>query len=194
MVATPKDVAKAAEHGWLRQGEAFHRIFHRAPGFLASTVAGRNAVPHAPANPVPKCKQEVSETYLKPADLTVRGDYLGDEWVHDAGIRGWATAADSDQLAIRSADVLAAGNGYAWLVATNQRIAVVIPARFVDLPASRAPSPAPLPGLDTSLITWWEQPPNAVRGIRDVLLGRTFAGAPFASVDFADGSNLLLRQ
>ncbi|RKT85550.1 hypothetical protein SAMN05421805_11848 [Saccharopolyspora antimicrobica] len=194
MVARPADVAKVAEHGWLQRGESFHRIFERRPGYLASTVAGRTSVPHTPVNPVPKCTQEVSETYLKPSELTARGGHLGDEWVHDWGIRGWASAADGGRLAVQVADVLAAGNGYAWLVATNQRIAVVIPARFVDLPPHQIPPPAPLPGLNTSLITWWQQPPNAVAGIRDVLLGRTIAGDPFVSIDFADGSNLLLRQ
>jgi hypothetical protein len=194
VVARPADVAKIAEHGWFRPGEQFVRIFERRPGYLASTVRQRTAIPHVPLNPVPKCTQEVSETYRKPADLVARGEHLGDEWVHDEGIRGWATAADSARLAVRVADVLTAGNGYAWLVATNQRVAVVIPARYVDLPAHQIPPPAPLPGLNTSLITWWEQQPSAVAGIRDVLLGRTFTGAPFAHIDFADGSNLLLRQ
>lgn len=170
-----------AAQSWLRQGESMHRIFERRPGFLASTVAGSAKAPHVPVNPVPKCAQAVSEDYLKPSELVARGEHLGDEWVHDRGIRGWATAADGRQLAVQVADVLAAGNGYAWLITTTQRIAVVIPARFVDQPAA-------------PLATWWERPPNAVRGIRDVLLGRAFFGAPFASIDFADGSNLLLRQ
>ncbi|MEV0698201.1 hypothetical protein AB0I53_09815 [Saccharopolyspora sp. NPDC050389] len=123
----------------------------------------------------------MSEDYLKPSELVARGEHLGDEWVHDRGVRGWATAAAGHQLAVQVVDMLTAGNGYAWLIATTHRVAVVIPAQFVDQPAA-------------PLVTWWEQPPNAVRGIRDVLLGRTFFGAPFASIDFADGSNLLLRQ
>ncbi|QUH04769.1 hypothetical protein HUO13_31900 [Saccharopolyspora erythraea] len=194
MVALPHDVAKVAEYGWLQPGERFHRIFERRPGYLASTVAGRDAVPHEPLNPVPKCVREVQEDYLKPSELLQRGEFAGDEWVHDRGVRGWATASSGDQLAVRAADVLAAGNGYAWLVATTHRTAVVIPARFTDLPPEQLPPPAPLPGLGTSLITWWQCPPDAVRGVRDELLGRTFAGAAFARVDFADGSTLLLRQ
>lgn len=170
-----------AAQGWLRQGESLHRIFERRPGFLASTVAGEPTVPHVPVNPVPKCNQAVSEDYRQPSEIVARGEHLGDEWVHDHGVRGWATAASGQQLAVHVADMLTAGNGYAWLVATTQRIAVVIPARFVDQPAP-------------PLATWWEQPPHAVRGIRDVLLGRTFTGAPFVSIDFGDGSNLLLRQ
>jgi hypothetical protein len=51
-----------------------------------------------------------------------------------------------------------------------------------------------MPGLNTSLITWWEQPPNAVAGIRDVLRGRTFTGEQLVHIGFADGSNLLLRK
>ncbi|GAA0516168.1 hypothetical protein GCM10011581_46010 [Saccharopolyspora subtropica] len=181
MVATPNDLTQLAGQGWLRPGESLHRIFERRPGFLASTVAGHSRVPHAPVNPVPTCTQPVSEDYPEPSELVARGEHLGDEWVHDRGIRGWATAAEGRQLAVQVADVLTAGNGYAWLVATTQRLAVVIPARFVEQP------PAPL-------VTWWEQPPSAVRGVRDVVLGRTFLGAPFAQLDFADGSTLLLRR
>ncbi|GAA4885987.1 MULTISPECIES: hypothetical protein [Saccharopolyspora] len=194
MVARPADLAQVAEHTWLRPGETFERIFERRPGFLVSTVAGRTSVPHEPPGPVPRCTQEVSDSYLRPSELVTEHGYLGDEWVHDHGVRGWATASRAEDAAARVADLLTAGNGYAWLVATAQRIAVVIPARYTDVPPDRLPPPAPVRGLETSLVTWWEAPPSVVRGVRDELLGRTFSGAPFARVDFTDGSSLLLRQ
>ena len=195
MVATPDDVAKIAQYGWLQPGESLHRVFERGHGHLVSTVAGRTAVPHEPPpGAFPKCAQDAPAGSRLPSELVADGGYLDDEWAHDMGVLGWATADAPGRTALACADALAAGNGLAWLAATDRRIAVVMPARSVDLPPDRLPPPAPLRGLETGLVTYWEAPSGVVAGVYEEVLGRHLIGYPFTRIAFTDGSWLLLRR
>ncbi|GAA4886002.1 hypothetical protein [Saccharopolyspora cebuensis] len=184
-----------AAQGWLRPGETCQRVFPHYEGVFASTIAGRTALPHTPAPSVPALPHPRKESFGHPSDVVVGGDHLGDEWVHDLGLRGWISAAQPDQTAVAVADMITAGNGYAWLVLTDQRIAVAIAPEYTR------PETQPEPPMkeklripEANLTTWWEAPIGVLRGIRDERHGRTLTGSPFARLEFADGSSLLIRQ
>lgn len=127
-MATEKQVTKLLESTWLESGETLYSVFggEGVRGHIGGTLAGELVVPWPAADDAPAI---TAEAELEPLTEVVRdGRFVGDEWVHDPGLRAWVRADRDDQLAARCAGYLAAAGAEGWYVTTDRRIAVMVQA------------------------------------------------------------------
>ncbi|MER7014136.1 hypothetical protein ABT324_22170 [Saccharopolyspora sp. NPDC000359] len=209
MLKDPFKLEKLAAQTWCRQGEGLLMRIGPRWGHVASDIGGRRRAPHEHGGRIPQQSAAVPDWPL-PTEAIATGRYHGDEWVHDPSIWAWAHAPNPAAAAAGVADGLAAGGADAWLVLSNQRIAVVMAASAAKKPEpaaeqqsggwlSRAKSLAKdaqslVQSEEESLLTLWEGPSAVIRHFGALPMGRDLDPAWFGQVAFQDQSTLLIRM
>ncbi|WP_139274174.1 hypothetical protein [Saccharopolyspora flava] len=183
--------------GWCGPGEKLAFIIggpQKSGWFGATTSDGRGA------------PYEAGHDVLQPPwpsvnSLVATGEHLADEWVHDPAVFGWAHASGPQQAAPRSAAALNSGRHLAWLVCSNQRLAVVVEADTLAEAKGTGGESGFLGGLlgkgranAGEVETWWELPTSGIAGFAAADLGRGFDPVEFFRIGFADGSVLEFRM
>ena len=80
------------------------------------------------------------------------GAFVGDEFVHDPGLWGYAQAATPNDLAIRFADNLSSAGNANFLAMTSHRIGVLVETAHLESEQSEPVSETPLDDKGFSLL------------------------------------------
>lgn len=207
MLKDPFKLEKLAAQTWCRPGEGLLMRIGPRWGHVAFDIGGRRGAPHEHGGRIQLESAAVPEWPL-PTKAVAAGHYHGDEWVHDPSIWAWAHAPNPAAAAAGCADGLAAGRADAWLIVSNQRLAVVMAASAAKKAEpeqqsggwlSRAKSIAKdaqslVQSEDESLLTLWEAPSPVIRHFGASPMGRDFDPVWFGQIAFQDGSALLIRM
>ncbi|WP_182544354.1 hypothetical protein [Halosaccharopolyspora lacisalsi] len=202
---------------WTTSGEALLWVHIGQQAYAASVINGQPHVPHAPLGEVPQTTLEAPFWPL-PSEAVTTGRFMGDEWADDPSIGWWATAARSDQDAVRFADHLAAGYDHTLLVASSTRLALVVESGILTEPDT-APEPvtegkgwfgkarqavaqaqSAAEGLSNkfsnhnSATSFHEIGVQRVRQMQTLHFGRSIPRKHFLRIDFIDDSYLLIRS
>lgn len=192
----PRDrfkLAEIAQKHWCDDGEQIVWAVQRQ-GHVGS--AGR--APHSVAGQVPGA--DVTEPdWPMPTAPVSSGQFCADEWAHDPAIWGWAHATQTNQTAVRWADLYTAGRDECWLLLSSRRLALVIEGEKLESGndggfLGRVRGIGQQKSAAAPLVTWWETPVSAVRRFTAVPLGRLITPEWFVRVEFADGSAFDFRD
>lgn len=166
-------------------------------GWFGATVGNESHAPHGAGD------DRVQPPWPQVNPQVAVGDYVADEWVHDPAVFGWAHAGGSQQSAPQSVAALNNGGHFAWLVCTNQRLAVVVEADALSELERSGERPGLLGGWlgkgkanageAEPIETWWQLPINGIGEFTSAALGRGFEPIEFFRINFTDRSTLEFR-
>ncbi|GAA4542751.1 hypothetical protein [Amycolatopsis samaneae] len=179
-VRTATEVDKIVEREltqcWLRPGEVLRLGCPPLYGHVGLRLGAELHVPYTAARETPKVSGA-------PPRWPVPGAVPEEDWTDDPALGYWAVARERGQLAVLLADHFAAGAGEARLTWTNQRLAVVYPAKLLAEGGASGP-----------FTTGEEFDTRAVTGLDALHPGRSFPPRPVLRFGFADGSAVFLRD
>ncbi|HEY8479616.1 MAG TPA: hypothetical protein VIL71_07270 [Spirillospora sp.] len=217
MLKDPLKLESIAARSWCRPGERLLMRIGPRWGHVAFDIGGRRGAPHDHGGRI--AVESVTEPeWPLPTEVVAGGRCHGDEWVDDPTIWGHVQAAAPGHVAVGCADGLAAGRADAWLVLSNQRLAVVMAASAAERPEpAPQPSPSSKPARSAggwlarvkdvakdaqarmqsggeSLLTLWEAPGTVIHHFGALPLGRATVPDWFGQIAFHDGSSLVIRM
>ncbi|ASU77749.1 hypothetical protein CDG81_04815 [Actinopolyspora erythraea] len=198
---------------WLTPGEELIWQKPAPEAHAASFVGDLLRAPHTPLGVTDTVKGDSSEWRL-PSSVVTERRFLTDEWADDPAIHCWATAKHPDNESIRFADHLAASHGHPEMLATNERLALVLDASLIATAEQSAESGSS--GLldkarrmarhaqETAselshrhgkgkMISFYEITLNEIRNFGSSYLGRSVPRREFLRFDFFDGSNVIIE-
>ncbi|GAA0515365.1 hypothetical protein GCM10011581_49190 [Saccharopolyspora subtropica] len=207
MLKDPFKLEKIAARSWCRPGERLLMRIGPRWGHIAFDIGGRRGAPHEHGGRI-AVESTTEPAWPLPTEVVSSGRYHGDEWVGDPSIWAYAQAPVPAHVAVGCADGLAAGRTDAWLVLSNQRLAVVIAASAAKRPEAEPQSggwlararalardaQAMVQSGEESLLTLWEARSGVIHHFGALPLGREVEPVWFGQIAFHDGSALLIRM
>ncbi|SDP69763.1 hypothetical protein SAMN04487905_107156 [Actinopolyspora xinjiangensis] len=198
---------------WLSPGEEIIWQKPAPEAHAASFVGDLLRAPHTPLGDTETVKGDSSEWRL-PSRVVTDRRFLTDEWADDPAIHCWATAERPDDESIRFADHLAASHGHPEILATNERLALVLDASLIaTAEQSVEPGSSGILGKarrmarharETAselshrngtgkMISFYEITLNTIRSFGSSYRGRSIPRREFLRFDFSDGSNVMIE-
>ncbi|MER5390969.1 hypothetical protein [Saccharopolyspora sp. NPDC002686] len=191
MLKDPFKLEKIAAKTWCGPGEKLLWRIGPRWGHVAFDVAGRRGAPHQHDGGT---RSSTVPEWPLPTEAVATGRYHGDEWVHDPSIWAYVHAPHPSAVAAGCADGLVAGQTDAWLVLSDQRLAVVVAASAIDEPAKKSGWLSRGKSEEETLRSLWEAPIAAIRHFGALQMGREVEPVWIGQVAFQDGSTVLIRM
>ncbi|MCP2165788.1 hypothetical protein [Goodfellowiella coeruleoviolacea] len=169
---------------WLQPGERLLLGTMPLNGYVGARIDSELHIPYQSATELPahalgRCRWPL------PSEALRETPRLDEDWVEDPTLAYWVDAPHPNTDAVRMADHFAHTRGTARLVLSDQRTAVIYPARLFDPKDFQPAEP---------MRTFYELPPSRVAGLSAPFVGRSIPPRRVIRLDFTDGSTIMLRD